>query len=319
VLDPRHIDFNDGKSAVSFIMSDGDNVQWLMGAFCLHRDYWASPDHGRFPIGWGAAIGCLDQCSPDTLTYLKRTQRPDSTLNLHAGGYFYPDLLGLDRGPEVRQRILAQHARRVNHYLKRSGCRTYQFLTMNLDSPAAHEAYNIFAREIDGLLGMFVLQYYPYEAGDGRVFWVSSGRGDDVPVVTAKFRIWENVSAKHERAGTPAKVAQAINQAAQTAAASNSLLNAWCVSHTWSSFKSANGDNPEAGNGGGNGASAERAVTPTRWCVERLDPTVKVVSPEELLWRIRMAHAPSQTAAQIQRASRRANARDLPVAASGEF
>ncbi len=293
-LDPRRIAFDDGKHAISFIMSDGDNVQWMMGAFCTHRDYWGSPDHGKFPIGWGAAIGCLDQCSPDTLAYLKRTQPPNTTLNLHAGGYFYPDLLGLDRSPKVRREILAEHARRVGHYLERSDCRTYQFLTMDLDSPSAREAYAIFAREMPDLLGMFAIQYYPYEGGDGEVFWVSNGRGGEVPVVTAKFSIWGNMPAAKPRVGTPAKVALAINAAARTAAATNGLLQAWCVTHTWSGFKKTDGNDPQAGNANGD-PSAQRAVTPTRWCVERLDPSVNVVTPEELLWRIRMMHAPAAT------------------------
>ena len=293
-FDPRRIKFNDRSHAVSFIMSDGDNVQWLMGSFCTHPDYWASPDNGHFPLGWGAAIGCLDQCSPDTLAYLKHTQRPDSTLNLHAGGYFYPDLLGLNRPPEVRRRILTEHARRVSHYLKRSGCRTYQFITMDLDSREAHEAYRVFARELTALLGMFALQYHPYEGGDGKVFWVDNGRGDPIPVVTAKFSIWGNGSSPHPRAGTPAKIARAINEAARAAAATNGTLNAWCVTHAWSGFRKIP-DNDEQAEDTGPGQTAARAVTPTRWCVDRLDPAVRVVSPEELLWRIRLARAPEAT------------------------
>jgi len=36
-------------------------------------------------------------------------------------------------------------------------------------------------------------------------------------------------------------------------------------------------------------------VTPIGWCIERLDKNIKVVSPEELLWRLRMEHNPIQT------------------------
>lgn len=314
-VNPRTIDFADGKHSVAFIMSDGDNVQWMMGSFVSHPDYWGSPDHGRYPLGWGAAIGCLDQCSPDTLAYLKRTQPPETTLSLHAGGYFYPDLLGADRTPAVRREILALHARRVSHFLDRSGCRTYMFLTMNLDSPGAHEAYVIFAREIKGLLGMFALQYYPYEAGDGKIFWVRNGRGDEIPVVTAKFRIWEDVPDKHTRAGTPTKVANAINQAARAATTTNGLLQAWCTVHTWSSFRRpANGTDQTAAEPGE--TITARAVTPARWCVEQLGPNIKVVTPEELLWRIRMTHAPERTAHQIERAQRAARQFTAPRSTS---
>ena len=34
---------------------------------------------------------------------------------------------------------------------------------------------------------------------------------------------------------------------------------------------------------------------PVLWCAERLPETVRVVSPEEMIWRIRMKHDPAQT------------------------
>ena len=38
-----------------------------------------------------------------------------------------------------------------------------------------------------------------------------------------------------------------------------------------------------------------RGYSPVLWCAERLPAGVRVVSPEELVWRIRMQHDPSQT------------------------
>jgi hypothetical protein len=280
--------------SVSFIMSDGDNVQWLMGAFCTDERYWASPDRGKFPMGWGAPLACLDQACPEVLKYLKQTQPANSTLSLHGGGYFYPDLLGLDRGPAERKTILVEHARRMGYYMNRSGCSTLMLLTMDLDNPAAHEAYEIFAREIPGLLGMFVMQYYPYEAGDGKVFWVRARNADEVPVVTCKYRLWVNTPGNKPRAGTPAKVAHAINESVRQSEAAGQRLNAWAITHVWSGFKQITGGDESAENAAGE-PGAKYALTPTGWCVQRLDPKVKVVSPEELLWRIRMEHAPEQT------------------------
>src|SRR4051812_36500204 len=44
------IDWNDQRSAVSFVQTDGDNVQWLEGNF-FHNNpsYWSNPDRGRIP------------------------------------------------------------------------------------------------------------------------------------------------------------------------------------------------------------------------------------------------------------------------------
>ena len=51
---------------VAFVMSDGDNVQWLMLNFCKGQDakqYWACPDRGRMPFGWTLpAMDLLQLC-----------------------------------------------------------------------------------------------------------------------------------------------------------------------------------------------------------------------------------------------------------------
>jgi hypothetical protein len=291
---PRPTELDDDAPAVSFIMSDGDNVQWFMGSFCTDKRYWASPDHGRFPVGWGTPLGCLAQACPEVLAYLKQTQPTNSTISLHGGGYFYPDLLGVERGPAERKAILREHARRIGYYMKRSGCSTLMLLASDLDSPAAREAYEVFCQEIDSLLGIFVMQYYPYEGGEGKVFWVHASNGDDVPVVTCKYRIWANTPSTKPCAGTPAKVAHAINESARRAEAAGERLNAWAVTHVWSGFTKI-ADNDEAAENAAGRSGAQFAVTPTLWCVQRLDPEVKVVSPEVLLWRIRLAHSPERT------------------------
>ncbi len=38
-----------------------------------------------------------------------------------------------------------------------------------------------------------------------------------------------------------------------------------------------------------------RGYSPVTWCADRLPATIRVVSPEELAWRIRMKHNPAQT------------------------
>jgi hypothetical protein len=38
-----------------------------------------------------------------------------------------------------------------------------------------------------------------------------------------------------------------------------------------------------------------RGYSPVTWCAEHLPAGIRVISPEELVWRIRMKHDPSQT------------------------
>jgi hypothetical protein len=293
-FDPKQLDLSDTGDAVSFIMSDGDNVQWFMGSFCMDKNYWASPDHGSYPVGWGAPLACLDQACPDAAAYLVDTQPDTSTVNLHAGGYYYPDLLGKRLDPEARRNVLTTHAKRLNHFMQRSGGTTLMFLCMDMDSADAREAYAVFAREIENLTGMFSIQYYPYEGGNGKVYWVKNAQGQDIPVVTAKYAIWANLD--HERGGTPAKIARLINSDAKE----DPSLLAWTIVHTWSGFKKIDNEDEHAENAQFGAEGTDAAITPTRWCVDRLDPAVHVVTPEELLWRIRLQDRPEQTRALLE-------------------
>lgn len=295
-VDPAAIDWDDPRPSVSFIMSDGDNVQWMLGNFCHNPAYWAHPEHGAFPIGWGLAYACLDQSAPYARDYLARTQPASSTAVLCAGGYYYPDLLGADRGPEVREQALRRHARRLNHYMTRSDGRTLMFLCWDLDSPEAMQAYRIFAEEIAPLIGMFGFQYYPYEGGNGAVYWIPRPDGAEIPVVTAKYSVWANL--KHERAGTPAKIARLINEDARAA---TEPLHAWAIIHAWSTFNEAPLDADDlAEEPDGERTGEAYGVTPVKWTVDRIGDHVNVVPPEEMVWRLRMQHDPETTRAIIR-------------------
>ncbi|MBM3494973.1 MAG: hypothetical protein FJX72_11745, partial [Armatimonadetes bacterium] len=48
--------WEEGVHYASFLMTDGDNVQWLMGDFPFGAEnaWWNSPVRGKFPMGWGA-------------------------------------------------------------------------------------------------------------------------------------------------------------------------------------------------------------------------------------------------------------------------
>jgi hypothetical protein len=284
-FDPRQLRLDDPRSTVSFILSDGDNLQWGMSGF-FGDDYWTSPAHGNFPVGLGLPSGCLAQVCPEVMEHIAETQPAVSTI-IQASGYIFPDLFGTALKPAQRRELLARHAKRLGQYTAQSGERTVVFIAKDVNSPAALEAYSIYAREIPDLLGMFVVQYAPYEAGDGGVHWVPNATGGEVPVVTAKFAMWANM--QKPRAGNPERMATSINDAARIANAAGKPMNAWTMAHAWSGFRlegAAPGKVVDLPVGDRSGA---RGLTPIGWCVERLDEkVVRVASPEELLWQIRM-------------------------------
>ena len=295
------IDWSDRRSAVSFVESDGDNVQWLQGNFFRgNRNYWGSPDRGRFPFGWSTCFAHLEQLCPPAIEYALATRTTNDSCIEWGGGYYYPDHFAQER--KDRWELLARHAQRTWAQMKKTRTRIIGFNVAQHDSSDARRAYEVIAGQTDGLLGIFVFQYYPYEGGAGTTFWVKDGHGVELPVITARYSIWEHVNHR-ERSGTPAKIAREIRQT--VAKSSSKPRYDWAIAHAWSRFRKAPGTDEEAENVPPAQTSVEklRGYTPVTWCAERLREEIRVVSPEELLWRIRMEHNPAQTKQFMERLS----------------
>ncbi|KAH3759135.1 protein phosphatase [Pelomyxa schiedti] len=78
---------------VTFIMSDGDNLQWLMNDFATSTKWWASPNRGEVPLGWTISPA-LVELAPLLLEYYQESStEQDDLLTAASGiGYMYPDL-----------------------------------------------------------------------------------------------------------------------------------------------------------------------------------------------------------------------------------
>lgn len=81
------LDWREDVHYVAFIMSDGDNVSWLMGNFIedAERAWWSNPHRGKFPIGWSFCYTDLAQVCPYALQHLYETATPKDDLVLMGG------------------------------------------------------------------------------------------------------------------------------------------------------------------------------------------------------------------------------------------
>jgi GxGYxYP putative glycoside hydrolase C-terminal domain len=298
-FDPREIDWDDRRSAVSFIASDGDNVQWLEGDFFANTSYWRSPDRGRIPFGWSCCFAHLAQLCPPAVDHAVATRGTNDWFVEWGGGYYYPDLFARER-PD-RWGLLARHARRTWGRMRANNTRVIGFNVWQPDSPDARRAYEVFAGETDGLLAILVFQYSPYEGGGGKTYWVKDRKGGDVPVITARYSIWEH-SNDRPRSGTPAKVAREIRETVARTPPAELPRYDWAIAHVWSSFRRAPGADEEAEDLPRERRAdrdRSRGYTPVTWCAERLPEGIRVVCPEELIWRIRFKHDAQRTKAMI--------------------
>ncbi|MCS6831320.1 MAG: GxGYxYP family putative glycoside hydrolase [bacterium] len=291
------LEWQEDKHYVAFLMTDGDNVSWLMSHFIEggERSWWSHPHRGRFPMGWTFCYADLAQVCPYALQYLLETATPRDEPVLMGGGYYYPDRFGVKRGnPEVQ---LQKHVGRISAYMQTGGLRTIGLIMQRWDSPEALRAYRLYAQTIRDLLGILVVQYYPYPAGKGRVVWIEDGRGGRTPVVSARYAIWNN--ARRENEGTPSMVAQWLNGQPTTKGNSVEECFSWVTVHCWSWFRRRQGCEPpqaeDVDQSQGGQPEVERGLSPVRWCIEQLAPHVQVVTPSQLLLLLHLHKEPANT------------------------
>ncbi|TLX78462.1 hypothetical protein E9993_01925 [Labilibacter sediminis] len=289
-LDPSTIDYEKGNHFHSFLMSDGDNMQWTMGSFVLSNDYWASPYLSSVPVSFTSCPLNISMMAPDAYKAMVKSQKDGISVVEYGGGYQYPDLFATNRGDEAPQ-ISRDFVKKVNVHMKRTGTKVFGFLVHDLDSKAALDAYQIYAEELEDIAGIIAVQYAPYQGGLGDVYWFKNKKGIEIPVVTAKYSMWKDLKMMEDYAGNPKTLPAKINRDVEKDKAEGKKSFSWTAVHAWSKFH-----NPAYPN---NPDELAAGVAPVKWTTEKMLQDINVVSIEELLWRIRMQHNPEQTKALI--------------------
>ncbi|MBD8981928.1 MAG: hypothetical protein EGR83_07740 [Bacteroides cellulosilyticus] len=265
IFDPRSIDFKKKKNFVSFFLSDGDNIQWMMQDFASR--YYDVPEAEDVKMTFGLPVATLAMMAPVQFNNLMGLQKQNcSLMEMLGGGYYYVDTYSQDNNRKTNLRVAAK---RLAVSMRQYQIKLLGIMAMDVKSEAAKEAYQVYVDANDQLEGIIVLQYSPYAGGEGEVFWVTNKAGYDIPVITVKYSLWDRI---HEREGSPDFIASKLKEEAQ-----EESFSVVCV-HAWSRFE-----------GDTYGASAAKR------CAERLDDRFEAVNMQELVWRLRMSRRPEQT------------------------
>lgn len=286
-IDPKVINWDENKNYQAFVMSDGDNLQWTFGGFIYSQDYWRNAANTTIPMSFTSCPYNLVQAAADVYNQLVQSQPANVSVVEYGGGYYYPDLFG--RKTANGEQLLRTYAKKINKQLKLTGVKVFGFICKDVSSAGALKAYEIYAQELEGITGIIAVQYAPYNGGLGKTFWVKNKKGIDIPVITAKYQLWANL--KRKGSGNPKELAGFINQ-------DNAALNAqakqlsWTIVHAWSQYYNNSEDVP---NNDRVAMKGIRGVTPVNWTKQLLNNHTKVVSIEELLWRLRMQHNSADT------------------------
>lgn len=264
------------KSLHSFVVSDGDNMQWTMGNFLDNPVYYGAYKKEDIPVSWTLCPINLSVVSTSTWNRIAMAKKENSSIVEYGGGYQYPDLFAMNR--PNRKELLVRFAQRINWHLKKLNVKIFGFICKDVFSKEAQEAFEIYAKEIDGLTGMIAIQYNPYNVG-GEIIWVKNKKGLEIPVLTARYSIWKHLF--HDTlCGSPDYVSSLINREADEAQLNGMTTLSFTIIHAWSDFSQIikAEDNLVQGYYAGKIAN------------NLLSPLVQNVSLNELLWYLRILY-----------------------------
>jgi hypothetical protein len=286
-IDPKLINWKEDQNYEAFVMSDGDNLQWTFGGFIYSQDYWNNLANTAVPMSFTSCPINLVQTAGDVYNQLVQTQPANVSVVEYGGGYFYPDLFG--RKTADGEQLLRTYAKKINAQLKLTGVKVFGFICKDVSSAGALKAYQVYAEELEDITGIIAVQYSPYNGGLGKTFWVKNKKGIDIPIISAKYQLWANL--KRKGSGNPKELAGFINQDNVPATGQSKQFN-WTIVHAWSQYTN---DSTNVPNNERVARKGTRGVTPVVWTKRLLNKDTKVVSIEELLWRLRMKHNSEDT------------------------
>lgn len=288
VTDPTKINYGDADHYVTFYMSDGDNVQWMINSFD-NPSYYSSNKISKTKMTFGYPVANMSMICPTQNEYLLGKQNPESTImESLGGGYYYADEFAMLKD---RPAILDKVSKHVAAHMRQHRNNVLALVCMDVDSEASKEAYQSFITNNDELIGIVVIQYTPYAGGEGEIMWFKNSNGIHIPVVTVRYSIWNYGEGRNgENEGTPAYIASKYNELASSS--SKKTFSATSV-HAWSSFTKVDNNIDLTGENAKGGSL--RGVEAAELCQDRLNEKIKIVNAEELIWQLRMYTYPEET------------------------
>lgn len=291
-IDPSTIDYASDERFVSYYLTDGDNIQWMMGGF--DGPWYGHPLSAAMRMSYGVALANTSMIGPSQMASICDRQSAGVTL-FERCSYFFLDTYATRKD---RLATLQQLAEAEARHMREHNCRILGTVTLrDAGSAEALEGYRLLIEANDRLDGILAIQYSPYADGKGRIFWFRNKKGYEIPVICTKFSIWNTGSINHAFEGSPAFVARKL----RTDTTANAKFSLVCV-HAWSKFLDRGTDSDETAE---NLPEYEKipwddprivhSAGAAELCARRLGDGFRTVNAEELIWRIRMEHNPEET------------------------
>jgi GxGYxYP putative glycoside hydrolase C-terminal domain/GxGYxY sequence motif in domain of unknown function N-terminal len=170
------------KHYVTFMMTDGDNVQWTLGDYKYGTKWFGSEQRGNFHMGWGLPPALIDLAPTVMKWYYDNASdsqyKDQFVVGPSGGGYMYPS--------QYPEEALDRHVTKLNNMMGRADLHLAQIIDFNsFDNTALWDKYT--AQE--NIHGLFYFEYSRYSKHNGAIRW-SNGK----PVISAREMLWEGLA-----------------------------------------------------------------------------------------------------------------------------
>ena len=173
---------DDNVHYVTFIMSDGDNQQWLLGSNYSSEKWYGSKNRGNFNLGWTLSPS-LYYLAPTVFNKYYESAILDYYLVSPSGnGYIYPSKYPQDK--------LINYTNRLNEYMKKVDQKYVVIIDDNSFYDIDLWDKYTSCSNIDGL---FYLDYKRNNNYKGEIIW-----SNNKPIVSCRDLLWDDLENEDE-------------------------------------------------------------------------------------------------------------------------
>ena len=168
----------DGVHYVTFIMSDGDNQQWMLGSNYSSKNWFGSPYRGDFNLGWSINKSLYYLAPTVFHKYYESAGSSkyfDNFVPSPSGnGYMYPSKFPINK--------LDSYTNTLSEYM----IKVDQNYVLILDDEALYKT-NIWDKYTchDNIHGLLYLNYYKNNSYEGKIVW-----SNNKPIVSCRDLLW---------------------------------------------------------------------------------------------------------------------------------
>ena len=165
----------DDVHTVCFLMSDGDNIQWLLNWFITDERWFGNNNRGQIDIGWTISPA-LSELAPTVMNKIFET----AANNKNGKDYFVAGPSGLGYIYPESYYELESYTEILNKYMSKSDLRIVNIIGNNYN-----DFYLYSFLEQPNIKGLLYYDFSNYSNHDGEIKFLNNK-----PVISARYNLW---------------------------------------------------------------------------------------------------------------------------------